>query len=169
MFIAHLPTGYLLAKLLRKKTQQHLSWKTLLICGLMGSIFPDIDLIYFYLIDARQNNHHSYISHIPFYYLTLYLFVSVLFLITGNKRNLMISSVFMLGVLLHLILDTVAGGIIWYYPIYEQYVTLSVVKEKYNWWVLNFILHWSFVLELVIIIFSLFVYRRSRKVKLIAR
>ena len=162
MFIAHLPSGYLLAKYLKKKTTTYLSWKAILIAGILGGIFPDLDLLYFYFIDARLNNHHSYMSHIPIYWFFIYFLVSAVLVASKHKKYLANWSVFMLGVFLHLILDTVAGGILWYYPLDMQYVTFSVVDAKYSWWVLNFVLHWTFALEMAIVFSAAAVYLNSR-------
>ena len=58
MFIAHLPAGYLLAKVGRTKG--------LLFIGiLIGSWLPDLDMLWFYFVDERQNVHHHYITHRP--------------------------------------------------------------------------------------------------------
>jgi len=163
MFIAHLPSGYLLAKTLKSKTNNWISWKLALLAGVVGSIFPDLDLLYFYILDARQNNHHTYITHIPIYWLSLYFLVSILFTITRKKRHLITWSIFMLGVFLHLILDTVSGGILWYHPVNNEYIVFSVVEARFDWWVLNFLLHWTFILEISILLIAAAVYFRTPK------
>jgi len=63
MFIAHLPAGYMLSKgvvalgHLRRLGEQ--TKRRLIAAGMIGAIIPDIDLLYFYLIDHRQHGHHS--------------------------------------------------------------------------------------------------------------
>ena len=157
MFIAHLPSGYLLCKTVAGK-MKGVSWRAILLAGLMGSVIPDVDLLYFYLIDARQHSHHSYPSHIPIYWLSIYLICVVTFYITKKHRLVSLASVFMLGVLLHLLLDSVAGGILWAYPFSTTYFVVTTVPAQYDWWVLNFILHWTFAIEAVIVVSAWWVY-----------
>ena len=51
MITAHLPSGYVLARVFR--------WTGLsFAAALVGATFPDIDLIWFYFIDDRAFHHH---------------------------------------------------------------------------------------------------------------
>ena len=56
IFIAHLPAGYLLTKTIFSRT---LGARAVMAAALLGSITPDLDLLYFYTLDARQRHHHS--------------------------------------------------------------------------------------------------------------
>lgn len=159
MFIAHLPSGFLLAKLVPNKILMHSSWRVILFSVLVGSVFPDFDLLYFYLIDARQHSHHTYLTHIPFYWAVLYVFIAGICIGKKYIIPLIIFSVFVLGVFLHLFLDTVAGGILWKYTLNSEYVTFTYVSAKHGWWVLNFILHWTFTFEIAITLFAIMVYK----------
>lgn len=159
MFIAHLPAGYLLSKYFKSKsTEYKLSWNMFVLIGLMGSILPDLDLFYFYLVDERQHQHHSYWSHIPIFWLSIYVFTASIFIVIQNKKMVLITTFIFAQIILHLILDTVSGGILWGYPLSIQYFVLFNVTPQYNWWVFNFILHWSFALEAAIILFALTTY-----------
>jgi len=64
MFIAHLPAGYLLSRSLLAclplEQRVPLARRKLLAAGLIGSVLPDIDLIYFYLLADRLVGHHVY-------------------------------------------------------------------------------------------------------------
>lgn len=162
MFIAHLPSGYLLAKCLKKKVITFKSWKLIFFSAILGGVFPDFDLLYFYFIDNRQNNHHTYMTHIPLYWLIMFPLVSTLLVFLKNNIYLVSWLVFVLGVFVHLILDTVTGGILWYYPLDMHYFSFTTVDEKYNWWVLNFIFHWTFFLEITILFAAIAVYIRAR-------
>jgi inner membrane protein len=66
MFIAHLPAGYVLTRRLidRAPAGDALS-RRLLALGLWASVLPNLDLLYFYLIDNRQTLHHLYWPHVP--------------------------------------------------------------------------------------------------------
>lgn len=57
MFVAHLPAGYILSKFWKNKTAQYFL--------LIGSILPDLDLLYFYTIGQRAVVHHAYPTHSP--------------------------------------------------------------------------------------------------------
>jgi inner membrane protein len=60
MIIGHLPAGYLLAKSLAQRMVGSARAGAFICAALLGSVFPDIDLIYFHWIDHRQ--HHSEVS-----------------------------------------------------------------------------------------------------------
>ncbi len=162
MFVAHLPAGYLLSKYFESKSKRKkISWRLFLTFGLIGSILPDLDLLYFYLIDGHQHQHHSYWTHIPIYWVFLYTFFASVFILKKNKHMLFITTFIFIDVMLHIILDTVAGGIMWSYPINTQYFSFFSVLPQYNWWVLNFIFHWTFLFEVVIIIFAFIIFKAS--------
>ncbi len=163
MFIAHLPAGYLLSKYFASKSKTHkIPWGIFVALGLVGSILPDLDLFYFYLIDERQHQHHSYWTHIPIYWICIYIIVASMFILKKNKKLLFITTFIFIDVMLHIILDTVAGGIIWGYPRSTEYFSFFTVLPQYNWWVLNFILHWTFLFEMTIIIFAFTIYTTSK-------
>ncbi len=68
MIIGHLPLGYLSIKVFPAKLINISNKKIFMLVGLSGSIAPDLDMIYFYLVDNRQHHHHTYWTHIPFYW-----------------------------------------------------------------------------------------------------
>ncbi len=72
MFIGHIPAGYLVSysiiKLIKNPNLSAHNTNQLLFIGIIAAAFPDISLFYFYLIDNRQHLHHSYWTHIPFYW-----------------------------------------------------------------------------------------------------
>jgi inner membrane protein len=107
MFLAHMPAGNMVRKFLL--SQFHLdSSKTqwLLILGLLGSVFPDLDMLYFYLIDNRQRDHHSYWTHIPIYWLGLLGFWYLTATIFKSRLLVAAATVFIECILLHLSLDS---------------------------------------------------------------
>ncbi len=162
MFIAHLPAGYLLSKCFESKSKtQKIPWKIFLTLGLIGSILPDLDLFYFYLIDARQHQHHSYWTHIPIYWICIYFFAAGIFILKKNKKMLFITTFIFIEIMLHIFLDTIAGGILWAYPKNTEYFSFFTVLPQYNWWVLNFILHWSFLLEIAILLLAFTIFKTS--------
>lgn len=156
MFLAHLPAGYLLTKKLAKhpklstKMQQH-SAKTLLTLGLFASILPDLDLAWWALIDQGQHFHHSYWIHIPFFWLVIGLIAFGAIKVAKRDDLKAPLVVFMAGIFLHLILDTFVGGIKWLYPFSYESIFIANVPAVYDYWVWNFIFHWTFLLEVVIL------------------
>ncbi len=148
MLIAHLPAGYICTKKLQKvcKTKKYL-W-----IGLFASILPDLDIFYFYFIDLRQHLHHSYWIHRPFYWLLIMCTVFVALFLFKQKELHKLSIIFFANIFLHLFLDTVVGQIEWLYPFSEQSYYLFYVPSVYNFWVYNFIFHWTFLFEIGLII-----------------
>lgn len=147
MFVAHLPAGYILGnKLARGSNAAHN--KLLLIFTMIGSIAPDLDLIYFYTLDNRMHSHHEYFSHMPIFWLGIGLLGGLLF-----KYPRAAISLFGLGLggVLHCILDTAVGGIYWMIPFDDSITRFSHVPKRYDFWVFNFIFHWYFLFELVIL------------------
>lgn len=158
MLIAHFPAGYILASKLRKRFGDDKCFLPIII----GSIFPDLDMVYFYLIDNRRTLHHHYLFHQPVYWLMIGIvtFVILGFLkMRGHLRQLLW---FFTGVLLHLLLDTIAGKIDWLYPLSGQSYAFVEVPAKYNWWVWNFVFHWTFCLELALIAWAAVILAKSR-------
>ena len=146
MFIAHLPVGYLVSRhlLMLMPIPNNLviyGWTA----GLLGAIAPDFDLFYFYLIDQQQHHHHQYWSHIPIFWVTLIVLSTILFSKCTHAFYLFLFSI---NGFIHLVLDTVVGDIWWLYPFDNQLVAFFQVEAHLKPWWLNFIFHWSFLLEL---------------------
>ena len=160
MFVAHLPAGYLLTKGL-----QYVSGvrsRAYLPAGLVASVLPDIDLLYFYLVDDRKTSHHHYVTHLPMFWLTLALAAWGLLWATGKSRHAFLIGVVLANVMLHLALDSVAASVSWLYPFSPLDVNLVHVPARYNWWVWNFILHWTFFFEIALILAAAVVWRQVR-------
>jgi inner membrane protein len=54
--------------------------------------------------------------------------------------------------LLHMVLDSIAAEIGWLKPFAPYEVNLVQVPARYDWWVWSFVLHWTFLLELAIVL-----------------
>ena len=150
MLIAHLPAGYLTSRFIADKTATTAKEaRIILACGLFASILPDLDLFYFYLIDNQQTLHHSYWPHIPFFWLVIFPFA---YFATKKWRILKLATLTIFANLfVHFLLDTVAGGIHWAYPIKKDLYHLITIPSQYSHWIINFVLHWSFSFEILII------------------
>lgn len=159
MFIAHLPAGYILTKKLQKKLNNfHYLW-----IGLIASILPDLDMLWFYLVDDRQTLHHKYWTHIPAYWLGILIVFTIVLYLYKKKDYIFISVILFTNITLHLTLDAVTGKIDWLYPISNHSYVLIEVSPLYSWWVWNFVINWTFLLEIAIIIWSIAVYIRGRR------
>jgi hypothetical protein len=159
MILAHLPSGYLLGRLwLRRYPRQA---RVMGAC-LVGAIAPDLDLIWFYLIDDRAFHHHRYWVHIPGFWglVALFALPLVWLFARGWFRPAL---AFLSAILLHLILDTLTGGILWAWPFSGHLYTLVTVPAAHANWVLSFLLHWTMLAELGIIMMALILYLRERK------
>lgn len=157
MFIGHLPGGYLAFKFLAPKLP-----KAAFAAGLVASVIPDLDLLWFYLVDGKAHLHHHYISHRPIVWVLTALVGAAL----SRKWDFgVIIAAFGCGGLIHMVLDTIAGSINWLWPFAQWGVPLVVVPSTHDHWVLSFLTHWTFFNELVLVAFALLVFLRVRRAR----
>ena len=161
MFIAHLPAAYLasrpiLGRLRLEGDRRLLAW------GLAAGVLPDLDLLWFYLVDQRRQVHHAYLPHLPAAWLALFgSWALVMFAVRARRRAWAALVLVAVNVGLHLVLDTVAGGIRWLWPLSQHEFVLVEVAPRYQPWYLNFLLHWSVLVELVLVGTALWSWRRD--------
>jgi len=150
MLIAHLPAGYIAGSALARfaNRQKSVDPRCFMAVLLLASVLPDFDLLWFHLADDCQHFHHTYWSHIPVFWLGVGVLTSVVATALRHRSALPYIGALTAGTLLHMILDTVAGGILWFYPLSPVEYRWVDVPSIYGWWVANFVLHWSFLLEL---------------------
>jgi inner membrane protein len=141
MLIAHLPAGYLTARAAGQR-QGPLLW-----AALLGSVFPDFDMIWFLFIDQGAIHHHKYWVHAPGFWLILGGLTLPFLRGTPRRAALM----FLAAVMVHLILDSIGGGIMWLWPLSDHLYSLVTVQPTHGHWVLSFMAHWTFWLELGVI------------------
>ena len=158
MIFGHLPAGYITAKLLFKTFKNRTAfYKAFMFWGMLGAITPDIDLLYYYTIDDYQHPHHTYLTHLPFCWLTLLLLSFVWLRLSNNhSQNPAFAFIFALGGVIHMLLDTFTGEIFWLMPFFSTPFSFVSSDREYNSWGLNYFTHWAFVLELFIIWWALF-------------
>jgi len=162
MFIAHFPAGYLLASVGKTQVTRRHS-KLAFWCILIGSVVPDLDMFYFYLVDNKQTHHHLYWPHLPIFWITFLSSTSLLSLLAKQIKGVRASLFLFIGAMLHLILDTPVGGIAWLFPLQKNLMHIVEVPAVRSWWVWNFILHWTFLIEILICISAIIVWIRKRK------
>ena len=156
MICAHLPAAYLLTKTSEKIFKIKLN----LIIALIAGITPDLDLIYFYLIDNCQHLHHSYWTHIPFYWIAIYF---LMLFISKYRAGV---NLFFANILLHLMLDTHVGQIKWLFPFRDQYYYLFTVESYFGPSIFNYFIHWTFCIEIIITIIAIIVFSQTNKFNL---
>lgn len=146
MLIAHLPSGYILGRLVRRRWREP---SGVLIAAMAGSIIPDIDMLYFQFVDGGRTHHHAYITHWPLFW----AMAGLLSLAVGSWRArpyLPATGAFFAGALLHMVLDTMASPISWLMPFDRQAFELVTVPARHKNWIVSFVLHWTFAVELLI-------------------
>lgn len=158
MFIAHLPAGYLLTNWM---TKGHPRRKSLMAVGLIASITPDLDLFWFYLVNERKTNHHDFVFHWPVFWIGLALLSWFVFRLLKLRGAGVFIGVALANLMLHMILDSVAAEIYWLSPLADFQVNLVEVPARYDWWVWNFVLHWTFLVELSITLAALITFWRN--------
>lgn len=148
MFIAHLPAGYLLTSAIQTGARD--KSLSLLATGLVASVLPDIDLFWFYLIDNRQYLHRSYITHAPAFWIGLAAVAFIAARIFRLAWAPLYIGVALANLMLHMMLDSVTGGLRWLWPVSNTEFGLFHIPSVYGWWVWNFVFHWTFLLEVAV-------------------
>ncbi|HEV3052353.1 MAG TPA: metal-dependent hydrolase [Longimicrobium sp.] len=163
MFIAHLPAGYLATRsILRRHPAAEPLRRRLLALGMAASVLPDLDLLWFYFVDQRRQVHHAYLPHLPLFWLAVFAAAALILRLRRAARSTWLATaVFAANILLHLVLDTIAGGIRWLWPFSHAELVMAHVPARHEPWVLNFVLHWTFALELAILAAALLVAWRT--------
>lgn len=150
MILAHLPSGYLLARGAGYR-RGAMPW-----AAVFGAVLPDFDMLWFHFVDHTMH-HHRFWPHIP----AVWLMISLLALPLAYRFRPVLFAplgLMLAGVFLHLLLDTWAGDIMWLWPVSDQFLHIISVPATQSHWVLSFLLHWSFLAELAIIAAAIFVY-----------
>ncbi len=165
MIIGHLPLGYLSTKIVGSMFKKNIAKMNLFIfAGIFGSILPDLDMFYFYIFDHRQHHHHTYWIHIPIYWGIILLF-SFLILYISKKSFLPILGIFGMNVFFHFLADSIVGDIWWLSPFIDKPYSFFTVPAIYKPWWLNFIFHWSFLLEIFITFTAIYVFIKSKSMR----
>jgi inner membrane protein len=60
-----------------------------------------------------------------------------------------------------MVLDSIVGDIAWLAPFSDERFALFEVPAIFKPWWLNFVLHWSFALELVLVASAVYCWRRD--------
>ncbi len=134
----HLAGGYLTATALLTIFHPDFSAtqiNTLLIIGTLAGELPDIDLFFFNIKHRKDGNeqknienaesHRDYITHIPFFWLTISAAISLVGFVSGGIFGFTFMSqtfiewlglIIFSGTLSHFVLDSIEYGIRWFAP-----------------------------------------------------
>lgn len=153
MLTAHLASGYCLARLVRQPVPY------LMPAALLGAIFPDFDMVFFLFVDGQSIHHHRYWVHIPIFWAAVAAAVMPLLYYAGYWRT---GLIFFAAILIHLLLDSICGGIMWLYPWNDRLLEMVTVPATYDNWILSFILHWTFLLEIVVWVAAIVLWTRRK-------
>ena len=153
MLTAHLPSGYCLAKLS--------GWRgPVFMAAIVGAVLPDVDLLFFYFVDDRAFHHHRYWVHVPFFWMVV---AGLALPILWKTHIRSVAVAFFAAVQMHMVLDSIGGGIMWFAPLNTELLTLVTVEPTHSHWILSFLLHWTFVLELLIWIGAIHLFFKGRR------
>lgn len=139
--------------------------------GLVASMLPDIDMLYFNSVSSSKS-HHEFVTHMPmFWFLVMFFALGLSSTFIKNERRyeraLLVLFILFINIFLHMLLDSFATPIRWVYPLYNYSFELIHVPAKYDWWVWNSVLHWSFLAEIVIVIASLCVFFKVNQLRIV--
>lgn len=156
MLIAHAPVGYLLGAALRRWS----SVPGLVPAAVAGALAPDLDMVLF-LADPTIH-HHAWPTHWPVVWLGLAAAAAPGLAWPASRTRAVLGLVFAASGFLHLALDTVAGDVRWLAPLSERAWSLVRVSRRFEPWWLNFVVHWTFGVELVVVTLAVAVRLRRR-------
>lgn len=144
MIIAHGPLGYLVSYLLRQRWtfKRWYYW-----FGVLGGLFPDIDLFYFYLVDATRS-HHQFITHSLLPYGIIWL---IGWLIKPIRLPV---TLFVLGSISHVLADVATGYVAIFLPLSDRLIGVPTWPSE--------------VVELVIILVTVFTLLKSKRWKIVS-
>ena len=156
MLIAHMPAGYIVAKAFKQEK------KPVVISSLIFSVWPDLGLIYFYLFD-NSVIHRQFFTHLPIVMAAAFLITLPLYHMKFFAKMRIYYVLFFVNWLVHLVLDTFTERIFWLYPLSNHGFQLIEIPTVFSHWIISFVLHWSFVVELAIVALAVTLFLRARK------
>jgi len=144
MIFAHVPAGYLLARLVRRVFPKVANQRALLAWGMVGGIAPDIDLFWARYVDHWSVHHHRYITHWPSFWLLAFGLAA---LALAWRRAGAVAwtafGVFALGVTSHLFLDWVVSAMWLLAPFSDESFQFVHVPFNYRHWLIRLLTQWT--------------------------
>lgn len=168
MIIGHLPAAYILSRHLQGRlTPEPGVTAKKVAAGMLGGVFPDLDMFYYHLVDQGQHHHHSYWSHYPLVWLSLV--ACTLFWWRRHRDHWPAAAMvlFTLNGFVHLCLDTALGQIRWLAPFVDLPLTLFELTARYDPWWFNFLLSPTFLVELFLLGWAMLLFIEKDKAPLL--
>ena len=153
MLIAHAPAGYILGRVANVQ-------RNVMLAVLLASVLPDFDMLWFHLVDGGAVHHHRYWTHAPGFW-AMIAAVTLSFLAVRKSQRLWPAALCFIAILLHLVMDTFVGDIMWLWPFSTEFYHFTTVPVTHSNWVLSFVLHWSFLVELLICAVALILFLKK--------
>ncbi len=161
MLFAHAPAGYLALKATEKfwnKVKFDKKRRIILyLVGILSAVFPDFDVIYYYLFSA-ESSHRTYFTHGFVFYIFIFLVIYIIGLIWKKRFIKSLAWVILIGSFSHLLLDMIASGITVFAPFSNWMIGMRSLGFVKNYWIGNNIFLVNYTLELLIIITALIVF-----------
>ncbi|MEO0558073.1 MAG: metal-dependent hydrolase [Bacteroidota bacterium] len=161
MLIGHFSAGYLAATAALRRTPPARR-RALMTAALIGSVLPDLDLIYFYGVDSSVH-HHALLPHWPLLWVAVLVASSLFSCNNGLSRWGHLGLALGAAALLHCSLDSIAGSVRWLAPFSDHETTLVAVPPTHDSWILSFVTHWTFGLELAVVVAAAAVWWTQRR------
>jgi inner membrane protein len=125
-------------------------------------MLPDADMLYFHFVDSGKVHHHDYMTHWPLFWLACAAVIIPIVRYLSTSGAYAAGALFA-GTFLHMVLDTIASPVNWLMPLGHLPIELVVVPAIHSHWIISFILHWTFLLEVTICLAALWLWwRRDR-------
>jgi hypothetical protein len=119
-------------------------------------------MLWFWFIDHGSVHHHAYWVHVPAFWLVVTL-LALPFARLIRPQVLPVAAAFLAAIWLHLLLDTISGGILWGWPWSDHLFVLHEVQPTHDHWIKSFLADWTFGLEILIWVLAVRAVLRSRK------
>lgn len=115
MITAHAPAGYIGAQLLYRLKPATVSARAWSLYGVASGLLPDIDMLWFYLVDHGHVHHHRYPTHWPLLWL-LALVGALHYWRKTRRPAAAVALLVAVNGMVHMLLDSIVGDIFWLMP-----------------------------------------------------
>lgn len=173
MYFTHSLAGAVSTKLVLNKKEDifsKLEKDILWFVGITASVFPDFDLV-IYFLNPNATSHRQWISHsVVLYGIASLILLSFGFFLKRKERfgrqfHMSLALVFIFGVSTHLFLDYFMGGVSLLLPFSNRVYGYPIVCNKGENWITGYVTSWYMLVEGLVAL-SYFLVQKSIKNKL---
>ena len=167
MLLAHASVGLIANRIFQKDIYKNSSIKEIFFFDLLVIIFsiiPDFDFFYLIAINNNVLSHHKLVTHTPIFWIVVSMVVyfalshisknthrTISIFIKDNAKH--IAYTILIGTLFHLFADMIQSEIMLLYPILSY--GFSILGNTLSDRILYPLLHPMFILEIILIIYSI--------------